>query len=115
MIQRTVEEQQRQLYWHRRRQAELLAPRVLLRETDELMFWLEECLVQRVRIVPGWLVPRLVALLSKADPALTSRLGRERRPAHVMELLFEAQERLMEQSVRARRPARIIPLFRNRR
>jgi hypothetical protein len=115
MIQRTVEEQQRQLYWHRQRQAELRAPRVLLREADELMFWLEECLVQRLRIVPGWLLPRLVALLAKADPALPGQLGRERRPAQVMELLFQAQERLMEQSVRARRPARIIPLFRSRR
>lgn len=115
MIQRTVEEQQRALYWHRRRERERTAPRNLLHETDELLFWLEECVVQRLRIVPGWLMPRLVALLGTTDPALTSRLGRERRPEQVMELVYEAQEVLMQQSIRARKPARIIPLFRRRR
>ncbi len=114
MIQRTVEEQQRALYWHRKREAERTAPRTLLHETDELLFWLEECLVQRLRIVPGWLMPRLVALLAKADPSLPARLAGERRPAHVMELVYEAQEQLMQQSIRARKPAKIIPLFRRR-
>lgn len=112
MIQRTVEEQQRALYWHRRRDRERTVPRALLRETDELLFWLEECLIQQLRVVPGWLMPRLVALLGKADPELPRRLGRQRRPAEVMELLYQAQEALMEQSVAARRPAPIIPLFR---
>ena len=46
---------------------------------------------------------------------LPRRLGSERRPDHLIELLYSAQERLMEQSVGARRPARIIPLFRSRR
>ena len=115
MIQRTVEEQQRALYWHRRRERERTAPRSLLHETDELLFWLEECLVQRLRVVPGWLMPRLVALLGKADPELPRRLGRERRPEQVMELVDEAQEALMRQSIAARRPAPIIPLFRRRR
>jgi len=115
MIQRTVEEQQRALYWHRRRERERNVPRTLLHETDQLLFWLEECLVQRLRIVPGWLLPRLVALLDSADPELPARLGGERRPAQVMEFVYEAQERLMQQSVRARRPAKIIPLFRRRR
>ena len=115
MIQRTVEEQQRALYWHRRRERERNAPRALLHETDEMLFWLEECLVQRLRMVPGWLMPRLVALLGKADPELPRRLGRDRRPEQVMELVYEAQDALMRQSMIARRPAPIIPLFRRRR
>ena len=114
MIQQTVEEQQRALYWHRRRERERNVPRALLHETDELLFWLEECLVQRLKIVPGWLLPRLVTLLGKADPALAAELGRERRPGPVMDLVYQAQEAFMQQSVRARRPAKIIPLFRRR-
>ena len=114
MIQQTIAEQQRALYWHRRRVAEREEPRVLLRESDELLYWLEECVTQRKRFVPGWLLPRLVSLLGKADPELPRELGGERRPVHVMEFLYRAQEALMEESVKARRPARIIPLFRNR-
>lgn len=114
MIQQTVEEQQRALYWHRRRERERNVPRALLRETDELLFWLEECLVQRLKIVPGWLMPRLVTLLAKADPELSTALGRERRPERVMDLVYQAQEAFMQQSIRARKPAKIIPLFRRR-
>jgi hypothetical protein len=112
VISRTVAEQQRALYWHRRRLHDREVPRMLLRETDQLMFWLEECLVQELTIVPGWLMPRLVALMAAAHPSLPARLGRERRPEQVMELVFEVQEQLMEQSIRNRRPAKIIPLFR---
>jgi len=114
MIQQTVEEQQRALYWHRRRERERNVPRALLHETDEMLFWLEECVVQRLKIVPGWLMPRLVTLLSKADPKLASHMGRERRPEQVMELVYMAQEAFMQQSVRNRKPAKIIPLFRRR-
>ena len=32
--------------------------------------------------------------------------------AELMEILYQAQERLMEQSVGAQRPARVLPLFR---
>ena len=112
MIEMTVLEQKRALYWRRRdRDREHLTPRRLLRESDELMFWLEECLVQGLRMVPGWLMPRLVTLLAHADAELPRRMGSERRPAELMELLYTAQERLMDESVRARRPARVIPLF----
>jgi len=115
MIQQTVEEQQRALYWHRRRERERNVPRALLHETDEMLFWLEECVVQRLKIVPGWLMPRLVTLLSKADPQLASHMGRERRPEQVMELIYDAQAALMEQACISRRPARVIPLFGGRR
>jgi hypothetical protein len=111
MIELTVLEQRRATYW-RRREREQSSPRRLLRESDELMFWLEECLVQNLRIVPGWLMPRLVALLVRADIELPRQIGGERRPAALMEFLYTAQERLMDESVKSRRPARVIPLFR---
>jgi hypothetical protein len=110
MLERTVREQQRQLYWHRERRLRP-EPRGLLRESDELMFWLEECLVQELSIVPGWLIPRLVRVMAAAHPSLPDRLGRDRRPGPVLDLLFEAQQRLMEHSIRSRKPAKIIPLF----
>src|SRR5215813_11778013 len=111
MIELTVVEQQRASYW-RRRERERTSPRHLLQESDELMFWLEECLVQGLGIVPGWVMPRLVRLLARADAELPRLLNGERRPAALMEILYQAQERLMEQSVTSRRPARVIPLFR---
>jgi hypothetical protein len=77
-----------------------------------MMFWLEECLVQGLGIVPGWVMPRLVRLLARADAELPRLLNGERRPAVLMEILYQAQERLMEQSVNSRLPARIVPLFR---
>jgi hypothetical protein len=112
MIERTVLEQQRALYWQRRRDDAREGPRLLLKESDELVYWLEECLVQGLRIVPGWLMPRVVALLARADPRLATALGGERRPGQIMELLYRAQELLMEESRRNRRPARILRLFR---
>lgn len=110
MLERTVEEQQRYLYWHRHKQRRM-SPRKLLHESDELAYWLEECLVQNRRLVPAWLMPRLRRLIGVASPALVGELGRERRPDQVLEVLFRAQEVLMLQSVESRRPARIIPLF----
>jgi|SRR5579872_2729283 len=112
MLQRTKEEQERYLYWHRKR-GQQMTPRRLLRESDELLYWLEECVERDMKIVPGWLLPRLVALLSRADAGMPDEMGRERRPLHVMEFLFRAQELLMQDSVSGRRPARVIPLFRN--
>jgi len=112
MIEVTVLEQRRATYWRRRENAERPSTRCLLRESDELMFWLEECLVQGLRIVPGWLMPRLFRLLARADADLPRSVGGERRPAELMEILYAAQERLMQESVTSRQPARIVPLFR---
>lgn len=97
--------------WHRRRQ-KLVTPRTVLHESDYLLFWLEECLVQRKRFVPGWLMPRIVRVVDEADGELAAELKRERRPGPVMDVLYQAQELLMERSVRWREPAPIIPLFR---
>src|SRR5262245_47874333 len=112
MIELTILEQRRATYW-RRRDDERPSARHLLRESDELMFWLEECLVQGLARVPGWIMPRLVRLLSRADAELPRLLNGERRPAALMEYLYQAQERLMEQSVSSRLPARVLPLFRS--
>jgi hypothetical protein len=110
VLQRTVEEQELYLRWHRHRETRT-TPRTLLRESDELMYWLEECMLQDVRLVPGWFMPRLTRVVAAADPELVAELSRERRPASVIELLYRAQEILMEGAVRSRQPARIIPLF----
>jgi len=114
MLQQTIEEQERIRRWHRHGK-HVITPRRLLRESDELLFWVEECLVQKVRIVPGWLVPRLTTVLRHAHPELPARLGRERRPEQVMELIYVAQAALMEQACISRKPARVIPLFGERR
>ena len=110
MLQQTVEEQDRHFKWHRLRER-AMTPRRLLRESDELLFWVEECTVQGMRIVPGWLVSRLMVVLRHAHPDLPARLGRERRPGQVMEIIYDAQAALMDQACRSRGPAEVIPLF----
>jgi hypothetical protein len=110
MLQQTIEEQERYRRWHRRR-TRAVTPRRLLQESDELLYWVEECQVQRVKIVPGWLIPRLMSVLRHAHPELPARLGRERRPEQVMEIIYDAQAALMEQSCLSRGPAQVIPLF----
>lgn len=88
-----------------------MTPRRLLQESDELLYWVEECQVQRIKIVPGWLIPRLMFVLRHAHPTLPARLGRERRPEHVMGIIYDAQAALMQQSCSSRGPAEVIPLF----
>jgi hypothetical protein len=110
MLQRTVEEQDMHFKWHRARNR-AMTPRRLLRESDELLYWVEECMVQEVRIIPGWLVARLMVVLRHAHPELPGRLGRERRPDQVMEIIYDAQAALMDQACRSRGPAEVIPLF----
>ncbi len=88
-----------------------MTPRRLLQESDELLYWVEECMVQEKRIVPGWLVSRLMVVLRHAHPELSGRLGRERRPNQVMEIIYDAQAALMDQACRSRGPAEVIPLF----
>jgi hypothetical protein len=110
MLRQTIEEQERYRRWHRRGKR-AMTPRRLLQESDELLYWVEECVVQQIRIVPGWLVPRLMTVLRHAHPQLPARLGRERRPEQVMEIIYDAQAALMDQSCRSRGPAQVIPLF----
>src|SRR6267143_3021995 len=110
MLQQTIEDQDRDMRWHRRRRR-VMTPRRMLQESDELLFWVEECLVKEVRIVPGWLVARLMVILRQAHADLPGKLGRERRPEQVMEIIYDAQAALMDQACRSRGPAEVIPLF----
>lgn len=110
MLQRTIDEQNQLMRWHRRRK-QSMTPRRLLRESDELLYWVEECMVQELRIVPGWLVARLMVVLRHAHPELPARLGRERRPNQVLEIIYDAQAALMDQACKSRGPAQVIPLF----
>src|SRR5438477_11247374 len=110
MLQQTIEEQERYRRWHRRR-TRAMTPRRLLQESDELLFWVEGCLVQQVRNVPGWLVPRLMTVLRQAHPQLPDRLSRERRPEQEMEIISDAQAALMEQACISRGPTQVTPLF----
>ena len=110
MLQQTIEEQERYRRWHQRR-GRAMTPRRLLQESDELLFWVEECVAQKIKIVPGWLIPRLMTVLRHAHPQLPARLGRERRPEQVMEIIYDAQAALMEQACLSRGPAQVIPLF----
>lgn len=110
MLQRTIDEQNLLMRWHRRRK-QSMTPRRLLRESDELLYWVEECMVQELRIVPGWLVARLMVVLRHAHPELPGRLGRERRPTQVLEIIYDAQAALMDQACKSRGPAQVIPLF----
>ena len=66
MIQQTVEEQNRALFWHRRKQLGS-KPRNLMHESDQLLYWLEECLLQDLNLVPGWLMPRIAQLINQTD------------------------------------------------
>jgi len=88
-----------------------VTPRRLLRESDELLYWVEECMVREQHVVPGWIVSRLMVVLRLAHPELPGRLGRERRPGQVMEIIYDAQAALMDQACRSRGPAEVIPLF----
>ena len=110
MFQQTIEEQGRHFRWHRLRER-AMTPRRLLQESDELLYWVEECMVQELRIVPGWLVARLMVVLRNAHPELPARLGRERRPNRVLEIIYDAQAALMDQACASRGPAQVIPLF----
>jgi hypothetical protein len=110
MLQQTIEEQERYRRWQRRTKR-AMTPRRLLQESDELLYWVEECVVQQIRIIPGWLIPRLMTVLRHAHPQLPARLGRERRPEQVMEIIYDAQAALMEQACLSRGPAQVIPLF----
>jgi uncharacterized protein with gpF-like domain len=112
MIQQTVEEQSRALFWHRRKQLGT-KPRNLMREADELLYWLEECLFQDVKLVPGWLLPRIAQLINQTDRELQEELGRDRRPAQVLDVIFKAQEVLMQESIRSRTEAKVIQLFKS--
>jgi hypothetical protein len=58
----------------------------------------------------------VVRAVGAVDPGLRDRLGIDRDPDHVADVLFEAQEVLLMRALESRRPrlAPIIPLFGDR-
>ena len=84
-----------------------------LRESDLLLDLVEQCRLRDYRLVPGQLWMAVVRFLGSAEPALRDELGIDRRPDHVSEILFQAQEQLLRRSIREREPrlAPIVPLF----
>ena len=87
--------------------------RMMLHEADALMDLVEQCRVEDFRLVPLRLWTPVVRLIGTVDAALRTRLGINRHPAHVVDVLFQAQDLLMARSIEERRPfkADIIPLF----
>lgn len=87
--------------------------RLLLRESDALVDLVERCRstgMQRLSS-PVWFA--VVRFVGGLDGRLRDELGIERRVDHVAEILFLAQELLLDRlrEERAPQPARIIPLF----
>ena len=101
MIQQTIEEYEQQLLWARRRGRQRTA-RQQLRESDAIAFWLEECQLHEVSVIPQWLWVRLVRLLAEADRELVARLGLQRQPIQALDVLFFCQQSLMDRSRGAR-------------
>ena len=87
MIQQTVEEQSRALFWHRRKQLGT-KPRNLMREADQLLYWLEG------EAFPGSAaLPTIARFLTWTEAEATRILGRlvergdvVRRPADEYQL-----------------------------
>jgi hypothetical protein len=113
MIERTVLEIAQHRFWAwQRRNAP--TPRNQLRETDRLLDAVEECRMREIRLIPTHIWRRIVHLLGQLEGGYTERLGIDRSVDRTAEVLFEAQEALME-AARARwlgRPTNIVPLFR---
>lgn len=89
--------------------------RLRLRHSDALLELIEECRLRGYRLVPATLWSELVRFIGEVDPQLRDLLGIDRRPDHVSDVLFFAQE-LLQQLVHLERerpwpPAPIIPLF----
>jgi hypothetical protein len=84
-----------------------------LATSDELIDWVERCRLQSLRLVPSALWQHAVFLTATVDPALRRRLGSDRRPDHVSEILFDCQARILDQirCDRDRGRATVIPLF----
>ena len=112
MIERTVLEIARHRFWAwQRRNA--VTPRSQLREADRLLTVLEECRLRRIRLIPTPIWRRIIQLLGQIDARYPPRIGIDRSVEISSEVLFEAQEALMNEEQRRRRPlpGKIVPLF----
>src|SRR5258708_3297906 len=91
-----------------------LAPaRAALRDSAALMSLIEEAQENHLSIAPTWLWSAVARIVSHVDSTLRDQLGIDRRPAHLAQILFAAQERLMLDAHRESHPrlATVIPLF----
>ena len=89
--------------------------RLLLRESDALIDLIERCRERGDRLLPTQLWSAVVRFVGALDSDLRDELGINRAPAHVTDVLFASQERLLERAREERIPmaGRVIPLFRD--
>lgn len=84
-------------------------------ESDALLDLVEECRLRGLTPVPASLWGAVVRTVGQVDPELRDQLGINRDPDHVADVLFAAQEQLLDRVRATRTPelAPIIPLFRD--
>lgn len=89
--------------------------RLLLRESDALIDLIERCRERGDRLLPTQLWSAVVRFVGALDGALRDKLGINRDPGHVSDVMFASQGLLLERAREERAPvtARIIPLFRD--
>jgi hypothetical protein len=95
------------------RRSRISRARRRVRESDVLLDLVEECRLREYTLVPSSLWSAVVRTVGQVDPDLRDELGIDRDPEHVADVLFAAQERLLERVRRSQTPelAPIIPLF----
>jgi hypothetical protein len=95
------------------RRGRVTRARQRVRESDALLDLIEECRVRDWRLVPSTLWSAVVRAVGDVDPELRDELGINRDPEHVADVLFSAQEALLERVRQQRKPALapIIQLF----
>jgi hypothetical protein len=95
------------------RRARISRARLRVRESDALLDLIEECRQREWRLVPSPLWSAVARAVREVDPHLRDELGINRDPEHVADILFAAQEVLLDRARREREPvlAEIIPLF----
>lgn len=98
------------------RRERLSRTRLRVREADALIDLIEECRLRDFRLIPPAVWSAVVRAVGAVDADLRDRLGIDRDPEHVADVLFDAQEILLMRSLESRRPklAPIIPLFGDR-
>ena len=92
------------------------APVFAFARRTSLIDLIEECRLRSFRLIPPALWSAVVRAVGAVDSDLRDRLGIDRDPDHVADVLFDAQEILLMRSLESRRPklAPIIPLFGDR-
>jgi|BEDMetMinimDraft_2_1075160.scaffolds.fasta_scaffold03216_5 hypothetical protein len=97
MLQKTREEQKRYLLMLQKRM-QARTPRAIIRDIDEVLDLLEECVLNEMVYVPGWILNRVIKLASEVGPEFSEQLRSERRPLQVMDILLAAQGQMMQKN-----------------